>query len=131
MTSDFFIGLSSGWPVLLCAGLLLGGITVASARRHAHLMWFLPVLLLAAIAFVLVTGGGDSALILAPDQLGIGVVAVAPAVTVAFLVAWSLLRLGAPRWLLFAGPALACLAGSPLAGFVTVVAVCELTGECL
>jgi len=130
MRSDVFMGLSSGWPVLLCAGLLLGGITVASVDRRAHLMWFLPVLLLTAISFVLVTGGGDSALIVAPDQLGIGVVAVAPAVTVAFLVSWSLLRLGAPRWLLFTAPALACLAGSPLAGFVTVVAVCELTGEC-
>ena len=53
MSSDVFIGLSSGWSVLLCAGLLLDGITVA------------------------------------------------------------------------------CLAGSPLAGFVTVGAVGELTGECL
>ena len=130
MSSENFMLLSSGWPVFLGAGLLLGGITVASVQRRAHLMWFLPVLLLAAIAFVLVTGGGDSALLLAPDQLGIGVVAVAPAVTFAFVVSWGLLALGAPSWLLFAAPAVACLASSPLAGYVTLVAVCELTGEC-
>jgi len=75
VSSEGFMLLSSGWPMLLGAGLLLGGITVASAQRRAHLMWFLPMLLLAAT------------------------------------------------------PAVACLASSPLAGYVTLVAVCELTGE--
>ena len=83
MSSEEFMFPSSGWPVFLGAGLMLGGITVASAQRRAHLIWFLPVLLL-----------------------------------------------GAPRWLLFAAPAVACLASSPLAGYVTLVAVCELTGDC-
>jgi hypothetical protein len=37
VNSEVFMGLSSGWPVFLCAGLLLGGITVASTDRRAHL----------------------------------------------------------------------------------------------
>lgn len=122
--------LSYGWPVLLCTGLMLGGITLWSAGPGAHLLWFLPVMLLAAIAFALLSGDAASVLILAPERLGIGVIAILPAVAFSFLAAWTLLRIRAKNWLLVVAPAMVCLACTPLAGYVARVAVCELTGEC-
>ena len=116
--------------MLLGTGLLLGGIAVSSRRRRAHLMWFLPVLLLAAIAFALVIDDAGSVLLLGPEQLGIGVVSVAPAVAFSFALSWGLLRLRAPRWLLFGVPVVACLVSAPLAGYVAFMAVCELIGNC-
>lgn len=130
MTLERVIALSYGWPVLLCAGVVLGCITVSSASRRAHLLWFLPVLLVAAIAFVFISGGAGRVLIVAPEQLGIGVVALFPGVAVAFILAWAMLALQAPKGWLAAAPALACLASSPLAGYVALLAVCELIGEC-
>ena len=122
--------LSSGWPVLLCAGLVLGFITVWSKKQRTHLAWFLPVLLLASVAFVLLTGEADSVLILVPEQLGIGVVALFPGVLLSFLAAWCVLELRTRNWLLVAAPALVCVASAPLAGYVASVAVCELISDC-
>lgn len=89
MSLDHVMRLSSGWPVLLGAGLMLGCITVWSTEWRAHLVGFLPVLLLAAMAFVFVTGGAGRVLILALEQLGIGVVALFRGVVLSFLVVWS------------------------------------------
>lgn len=121
---------SSGWPVLLCAGLLLGLITLCSTRQRAHLLWFLPTMLLTAIGFLLVTGEAANVLILAPERLGIGVIAVLPSVVCAFFAAWCALRLGAANWMLVGAPAMACLVTTPLAGYLARAAVCELVGEC-
>jgi hypothetical protein len=130
MNLERIIMLSSGWPVLLCTGIVLGGITAWSVRRRANLLWFLPVLLVAAVIFAFVTGSAGRVLILVPEQLGIGIVALFPGVAVAFLLAWWMLNLQAPKWLLVAGPAMACLASSPVAGYLSLVAVCELIKEC-
>lgn len=127
---DELIILSAAWPVLLCAGLLLGGISMWSVQRRVHLLWFLPTLLLAAIAFVLVTSEAANVLILAPERLGIGVIALFPAVVLSFMVVWCLLRFRAKGWLLFSAPAMLCLLSAPLAGFLARVAVCELVGDC-
>ena len=131
MSLDLLLSLSSGWQVLLFTGLLFGLITLSSVERRTQLLWFLPVLLLAAITFLLVTGTADSALLLAPERLGIGVVALMPAVALSFVVAWCVLRFRAPDWILVGAPAVACLLSSPLVGYVALTAVCELTGDCL
>jgi len=130
MSVDELVILSDGWPVLLCTGLILGWITLWAAEQRAYLLWFLPVMLLAAIAFVLLRSDAASILILAPERLGIGVIALLPAVTVSFLAAWGLLRIQARSWLLVAAPAVICFVSTPLAGYVARVAVCELVGEC-
>lgn len=130
MNLDDFMALSDGWPVLLCLGLVLGAITSWSAERRAQLIWFLPVLLLAAITFVFVTGEAASVLILAPERLGIGVTALLPAVIFSFVVAWWLLHFRAKNWILVAAPTMVCLASTPLAGYLARLAVCELVGEC-
>lgn len=131
MSSELFAKLNVGWPVLLCAGLLLGSITLRAAQDRRHLLWFLPVLLAAAVALIVVSGEPVSTPLLAAEQLGIGVVAVAPAIAIAFVVAWCALRYRAPGWLLVTGPATACLVSSPLVGYIALVAICELTGDCL
>ena len=131
MSGELFAKVSAGWPVLLCTGLLLGYITLWGAERRRHFAWYLPVLLLAAIAFILVTGGPVSTPLLVPEQLGVGVVAILPAVAFAFIIAWCLVQFRAPGWLLVTAPGLVCLACSPLAGYVALAAVCELTGDCL
>jgi len=131
VTGDLFVRLNSGWPIFLISGLTLGYVTRWSAESRRHLVWYFPVLLSAAIAFILLTGGAVSTPILAPEQLGIGVVAVAPAFALSFAAAWLVLHFRAPRWLLFTAPTLACLAASPLAGYVALIAICELTGDCL
>ena len=123
--------LSAGWPVLLGTGLLLGYVTLLAAERRRHFVWFLPVLLVSAIVFVLATVAPTSTPLVAPERLGIGVVAVLPAVALAFAVAWGAIRLRAPGWLLVGAPAVTCLLSSPLVGFVAVVTICELTGDCL
>lgn len=130
MSGELGIELSSGWPVLLGTGVLLGYVTLWAVERRRHLLWFFPVLLIAAVAYIQIAGGTVSTPILAPEQLGIGVVAVIPAVAITFAVAWCLLHYRAPNWLLVGGPAVACLASTPLVGFVALAAVCELTGDC-
>jgi len=122
--------LNYGWPVLALVGVMLGGITAVSSKRGAHLAWFLPVLLFAAVLFVLVTDGATSVLILAPERLGIGVMALLPAVAISFVVAWCLIRLGANDLWLFSAPLMICLLSTPLAGYLARLAVCELTGDC-
>lgn len=130
MSVDGLIALSNGWPVLLCAGLILGWVAVWAAEHRAYLLWYLPVLLLAAIAFVLFTGDAALVLILAPERLGIGVIALLPAITFSFAAAWILLGIRAKTWALAAAPAIVCLLSTPLAGYIARVAVCELVGEC-
>lgn len=122
--------LGSGWPVLLGTGLLLGYVTVLAAKRRRHFVWFLPVLLLAAIVFELVTGGPTSMPIVAPERLGIGVLAVFPAVALSFAVSWGLIQVRAPGWLLMGAPTMVCLLSSPLAGYIAMLTICELTGDC-
>jgi hypothetical protein len=112
MSLDLLLSLSSGWQVLLITGLLLGWITLSSVERRTQLLWFLPVLLLAAVTFLLVTDTADSALL-------------------SFIVAWCVLLLRAPDWILVGAPAVVCLLSSPLVGYVALTAVCELTGDCL
>jgi hypothetical protein len=131
MSRELFLALSAAWPVLLGAGLLLGYVTWRSTERRRNLLWFLPVMLATAIAFVLLTGGSVSTPLLAPEQLGIGVFAVIPAFAISLAVAWCVLHYRAPGWLLVGAPALACLISSPLAGYVALVTICELTGDCL
>ena len=131
MSRELFVRLNSGWPVLLCTGLLLGFVTLWARERRRNLVWFLPVLLLAAVAFISVTGGTVSTPVLAPETLGIGVVAILPAVAFSFVVAWCVLHYRAPSWLIVGAPALACLVSSPIVGYVALVAICELTGDCL
>ena len=121
---------SSVWPVLLVTGLVLGSITLASRRQRAQLLWFLPTLLGAAIVFLWLTGEASSALILAPERLGIGVIALLPAVMLAFAAAWWALRLEARNWVLVGAPAVACIVTTPLVGYIVRAAVCELVGEC-
>ena len=121
---------SSAWLVLLCAGLILGFITLAARRQRAQLLWFLPTLLVAAIAFLWLTGEAASVLILAPERLGIGVIALLPAVTLAFAAAWCALRFEARNWVLVGAPAVACIVTTPLVGYIVRAAVCELVGEC-
>ena len=130
MNRETLMSLSAGWPVLLCTGFLLGYITLRAAERRAHLLWYFPVLLIAAIAYVLLTGGAPSVPTWAPEQLGIGVVAVVPAVALSFVIAWYALELRAPGWVLAGGPIVACLISSPVVGYVAFLAICELTGEC-
>jgi hypothetical protein len=130
MGFDELMTLSGGWPVLLCMGLMLGCITVWSVDQRAHLLWFLPMMLLAAISFVFFSAEAASVLILAPERLGIGVIALLPAVTIAFAASWALLSLRAKTWLLVAVPAMVCLVSTPLAGYVARVAVCDLVGDC-
>ena len=130
MTGETFARLNSGWPVFLLAGVTLGYVTHWAVQSLRHLVWYFPVLLFGGIAFILLTGGAVSTPLLAPEQLGIGVVAVAPAIAISFAVAMIVLHFRAPGWLLFAAPALACLMASPLAGYVAQIAICELTGDC-
>ena len=120
----------SVWPVLLVTGLALGSITLASRRQRTHLLWFLPALLVAAVVFLWLTGEASSVLILAPERLGIGVIALIPAVTLAFAAAWCALRFEAGNWVLVGAPAVACIATTPLVGYIVRAAVCELVGEC-
>lgn len=121
---------STGWPVLVGTGLLLGCITMMSVKRRAHLAWFLPVLLVAAITYVFVIDDATNVLILAPERLGIGVMALFPAVAFSFVGAWWLIRFGAADWVLVGAPLIICLLSTPLAGFLVRLAVCELTGDC-
>ncbi len=130
MKLDDIPQLNYGWPVLALAGVMLGCVTMVSARRRAHLAWFLPVLLFAALLFVLFTDGVTSVLILAPERLGIGVMALAPAVAISCVAAWLLIRFGANDLWLFSVPLMICLLCTPLAGYLARLAVCELTGEC-
>lgn len=130
MSRDTLVSLSAGWPVLLCAGVLLGYVTLRATERRVHLLWYFPVLLGAAIAYILLVGGAESIPTFASEQLGIGVVAMVPAVALAFVVAWYALEFRAPDWVLVAGPILACLVSSPVVGYVAFLAVCELTSEC-
>jgi hypothetical protein len=88
------------------------------------------VLLFAALLFVLFTDGVTSVLILAPERLGIGVMALAPAVAISCVAAWLLIRFGANDLWLFSVPLMICLLCTPLAGYLARLAVCELTGEC-
>jgi hypothetical protein len=128
---ELFLELNSGWPVLFGTGLLLGYITLLAAERRRHLVWFLPVLLLAAIGYVLVTDFPTSTPLVAPERLGIGVVAVFPAVALSFAAAWSVIRVGAPGWVLVGAPAVTCLMSSPVVGYIAFATICELTGDCL
>ena len=130
MSGERLLSLSVGWPVLLVAGIALGIVTLHAAERRANLLWFFPVLLAAAIAYVLLTGGAPSVPFWASEQLGIGVVALVPAGALAFVVAWYALEFRAPPWLLVGGPLVACLLSSPAVGYVGFLAICELTGEC-
>lgn len=116
---------------MLGTGLLLGYVTLLAAERHRHLVWFLPVLLLAAIVFMLVTAGPTSTPLVVPERLGIGVVAVLPGIALTFAVAWCLIQVRAPGWLLVVAPAMTCVLSSPIVGYVAVVTICELTGDCL
>lgn len=116
--------------MLLLAGVALGMVTLRAAERRANLLWFFPVLLAAAIAYVLLTGGAPSVPFWASEQLGIGVVAVVPAVALSFVVAWYALEFRAPSWFLVGGPIVACLLSAPAVGYVALLAICELTGEC-
>lgn len=125
------LSLISGWPVISCTSLLLGYVTFWSLDRRRHLVWYLPVLLAAAIAFVLVAGGPISTPLLAAETLGIGIVAVFPAVAIAFVVACLVLHYRAPAWMLFCAPAIACLLSTPIVGYVARFVVCELTGDCM
>jgi len=119
------------WPVLLVAGLLLGCATSWASDRRANLMWFFPVLLVASVAFVMITGGSVSTPLIAPEKLGVGVVAMSIPVAVSFAVACWVLHVRAPRWILVAAPALSCLLCTPIAGYVGILTICELTGDCL
>ena len=130
MSAETLMSLAVGWPVLLCTGTVLGYITLRARERRAHLLWYLPVLLFAAIAYLLLTGGAPGISIYASEQLGVGVVALVPAVLSAFVVAWYALEFRAPAWILAAGPAAACLISAPVVGYVASLAVCELTGDC-
>ena len=120
----------SVWPVLLVTGLALGSITLASRRQRAQLLWFLPTLLAAAIVFLWLTGEASNVLILAPERLGIGVIALLPGVALAFAAAWCALRFEAGNWVLVSAPAVACIVTTPLVGYIVRAAVCELVGEC-
>ena len=131
MSHDLFVRLNAGWPVLLVAGVVLGLVTLWATERRRHLLWFLPVLLMAAIAFVLIAGGTVSTPLLAAETLGIGIVAVLPAVVITLVVSFFVLHYRAPNWLVVGAPALACLVSSPIVGYVALVVVCELTGDCL
>jgi hypothetical protein len=131
MSLDLLLHLSFGWPVLLPAGLSLGCITVKAARRRQLLFWFVPAFGIAAVAFVLVTGGAASTPRFTPVQLGVGLVALAPAFSLALAAAAISLSLRAPCWLLWVAPASACLLSAPLVGYAALVAVCGLTGDCL
>ena len=51
MNRETLLSLSAGWPVLLCTGFLLGYIALRAAERRAHLLWYFPVLLVAAPLF--------------------------------------------------------------------------------
>ena len=99
MSQELFIRLNAGWPVLLTAGVLLGFVTLWAKQQARNLAWFLPVLLVAAIAFVLVAGGKVSTPLLAAETLGIGIVAVLPAIAIAFAVSCLVLFVRAPSWL--------------------------------
>jgi len=130
LSVDELMLLAVGWPVLLCTGIVLGFIALRARERRAHLLWYFPVLLFAALAFLLLTGGAPGISFFASEQLGVGVVAVIPAVLSSFIVAWYALEFRAPAWLLALGPAVACLISAPVVGYVASLAVCELTGEC-
>lgn len=130
MSIDRLISLSGGWPVLLLTGIALGYITVRAQERRAHLLWFFPVLLFSALAFLLLTGGAPGISFFAPEQLGVGVVALIPAVFSSFFVAWYALEFQAPASVLLVGPAAACLLSAPAVGYVASLAVCELTADC-
>lgn len=130
MNQPLSSNLFAAWPVLLVAGLLLGCATTWAVERRANLMWFFPVLLVASAAFVMVTGGSVSTPLIAPEKLGVGVVAMAVPVAVSLAVAAWVLHLRAPHWVLVAAPALACLLCTPIAGYVGLLTICELTGDC-
>lgn len=131
MDYDTLVKLCAAWPVLLVTGLLLGCATSWAAAERANLMWFFPVLLTASVAFVMVTGGSVSTPLIAPEKLGVGVVAMAAPVAISFAAALVVLHMRAPKWVLVSAPALACILSTPLAGFVASVTICELTGDCL
>ena len=130
MSIDRLMSLSGGWPVLLFTGMVLGFITVRASERRTHLLWFFPVLLFAALAFLLLTGGAPGISFFASEQLGVGVVALIPAVLSAFIVAWYALEFRAPPGVLLVAPAAACLLSAPVVGYVASLAVCELTADC-
>lgn len=127
LTSRLF----AAWPVLLVTGLVIGWVTTWAADQRANLMWFFPVLLIASVAFVMVTGGSVSTPLIAPEKLGVGVVAMAIPIAVSFVVALWVLHVRAQRWVLIAAPALACLLCTPIAGYMGILTICELTGDCL
>lgn len=120
----------TAWPVLLAAGVLLGFATSWAENQRANLLWFFPVLLVASVAFVMVIGGSVSTPLIAPEKLGVGVVAMAIPVAVSFAVALWVLYIEAPRSILIAAPALTCLLCTPIAGYVGRIVICELTGDC-
>ena len=122
--------LVAAWPALLAAGVLLGCATSWAESQRANLLWFFPVLLVSSVGFVMATGGSVSTPLIAPEKLGVGVVAMAIPVTVSFAVALWVLRLEAPRWVLVGAPAIACLLCTPIAGYVGRLVICELTGDC-
>lgn len=118
------------WPILAGVGLLLGWVNLWARENVAHFAWYFPILLLGAVVYLLVTGGVESILVLGPEQLGIGVVAMLPVVVLAFVAALVALRLRAPQWVLFAVPVVIALAGVPVADRIVQESICELTNEC-
>ena len=119
------------WPVLLVTGVLLGLATSWAADKRSNLGWYSPILLISAAAFVTMTGGSVSTPLTAPEKLGVGVVAMAIPVVVALGAALWVLGVRARRWVLVAAPAIACFLCTPVAGYVAMVTICELTGDCL
>ena len=126
-----FSNLSAAWPVLLATGVLIGLATSWASDQRTNLMWFFPILLVSSAAFVMATGGSVSTPLTAPEKLGVGVVSMAIPVAVSFVVSLWVLHVRARRWVLVAAPALACLACTPIAGYVGLLTICELTGDCL
>jgi hypothetical protein len=128
----FVFALSSGAPMFLCIGALLGYLNVRAAKQRLFLLCFLPGYFLAAVGFVVATVFATAVLPLpAPKKLAVGLIAVAPAVLLSFVSAVFVLLVRAPRWVLFAVPALACVVCSPLAGYLALLFVCAFGGDCL
>lgn len=131
MDPELFFKLYAAWPVLLAAGVLVGFATSWASDQRTNLIWFFPILLVSSVAFVMATGGSVSTPLTTPEKLGVGVVSMAIPIAVSFVVSLWVLHVRARRWALVAAPALACLACTPIAGYVGLLTICELTGDCL
>ncbi len=131
MSLESLLNMSQGWPLLAVAGLAFGAIAAASAASTRRLLWFMPTIIVLALASAFFFSTSQPLAEVLSEGLPIFLIAFMPSALIALAVGVLLLRL---RWKPVAvvlGTALACTLTSPLFGLTALVAGCMLTGNCL